>query len=173
MLIVGLLEIIGELARIVSFTFRLFGNIFAGEMLLIIMAFLLPVIGLIPFLGPGAIRGIHAGHRFLGPNPRVRVYGGRRSPTASTTKYQATNRNKNLEKEFRMIEGDIKTLAAAIAMGVGGYWARTGNRNAGRQGDGGPRSESRGRGRHPRQHDSRNRVSRKRSLSTRSSSRPC
>ena len=51
MLIVGLLEIIGELARIVSFTFRLFGNIFAGEMLLIIMAFLLPVIGLIPFLG--------------------------------------------------------------------------------------------------------------------------
>ena len=51
MLVVGLLEIIGELARIVSFTFRLFGNIFAGEMLLIIMAFLLPVIGLIPFLG--------------------------------------------------------------------------------------------------------------------------
>lgn len=51
MLVVGLLEIIGELARIVSFTFRLFGNIFAGEMLLIIMAFLLPVIGIIPFLG--------------------------------------------------------------------------------------------------------------------------
>ena len=51
MLVVGLLEIIGELARIVSFTFRLFGNIFAGEMLLIIMAFLLPVIGIVPFLG--------------------------------------------------------------------------------------------------------------------------
>lgn len=49
--IVGILEIIGELARIISFTFRLFGNIFAGEMLLIIMAFLLPVIGIIPFLG--------------------------------------------------------------------------------------------------------------------------
>ena len=51
MFVVGILEIIGELARIVSFTFRLFGNIFAGEMLLIVMAFLLPVIGIIPFLG--------------------------------------------------------------------------------------------------------------------------
>jgi F-type H+-transporting ATPase subunit a len=51
MLFVGLLEIIGELARIISFTFRLFGNIFAGEVLLVAMAFLLPVIGIIPFLG--------------------------------------------------------------------------------------------------------------------------
>ena len=39
--------------------------------------------------------------------------------TVNTTKYLATNRNKNLKKEIRMIEGDIKTLAAAIAMGVG------------------------------------------------------
>ncbi len=51
MLFVGLLEIVGELARIISFTFRLFGNIFAGEVLLVAMAFLLPVIGIIPFLG--------------------------------------------------------------------------------------------------------------------------
>lgn len=48
---VGILEAISELARIVSFTFRLFGNIFAGEVLLISMAFLLPLIGIIPFLG--------------------------------------------------------------------------------------------------------------------------
>jgi F-type H+-transporting ATPase subunit a len=51
MLFVGLLEIVGEAARIISFTFRLFGNIFAGEVLLVAMAFLLPVIGIIPFLG--------------------------------------------------------------------------------------------------------------------------
>lgn len=50
-LFVGLLEAIGELARIISFTFRLFGNIFAGEVLLIAMAFLVPLVGLIPFLG--------------------------------------------------------------------------------------------------------------------------
>ena len=48
---VGILEGISEVARVISFTFRLFGNIFAGEVLLIAMAFLLPLIGIIPFLG--------------------------------------------------------------------------------------------------------------------------
>ncbi len=48
---VGILEGISEIARVISFTFRLFGNIFAGEVLLIAMAFLLPLIGIIPFLG--------------------------------------------------------------------------------------------------------------------------
>ena len=48
---VGVLEIIGELARTISFTFRLFGNMFAGEVLLIAMAFLFPLIGIIPFIG--------------------------------------------------------------------------------------------------------------------------
>ena len=48
---VGILEIIAEVARVVSFTFRLFGNTFAGEILLVAMAFLLPLIGIIPFLG--------------------------------------------------------------------------------------------------------------------------
>ena len=48
---VGFLEAFGEIARTISFTFRLFGNMFAGEILLIVMAFLLPLIGIIPFLG--------------------------------------------------------------------------------------------------------------------------
>lgn len=39
----GLLEIISETLRLVSFSFRLFGNIFAGSVLLAIFAFLLPV----------------------------------------------------------------------------------------------------------------------------------
>jgi len=50
-LFVGVLEAISEVARIISFTFRLFGNMFAGEVLLVAMAFLLPMIGIIPFLG--------------------------------------------------------------------------------------------------------------------------
>ena len=50
-LFVGILEGISEIARVISFTFRLFGNIFAGEVLLVAMAFLLPLIGIIPFLG--------------------------------------------------------------------------------------------------------------------------
>ena len=48
---VGILEGISEIARLISFTFRLFGNIFAGEVLLIAIAFLVPLIGLVPFLG--------------------------------------------------------------------------------------------------------------------------
>ncbi len=48
---VGVLEMVAEMAKIVSFTFRLFGNIFAGEVLLTVIAFLLPYIAPIPFLG--------------------------------------------------------------------------------------------------------------------------
>lgn len=39
---VGLLEFVAELARLISFTFRLFGNMLAGEILLLVMTFLLP-----------------------------------------------------------------------------------------------------------------------------------
>jgi len=39
---VGILEFIAELARLISFTFRLFGNMLAGEILLLVMTFLLP-----------------------------------------------------------------------------------------------------------------------------------
>jgi F-type H+-transporting ATPase subunit a len=39
-LFVGLLEFISEMVKVLSFTFRLFGNIFAGEVVLLIMAFL-------------------------------------------------------------------------------------------------------------------------------------
>lgn len=49
--IVGILEFIGEFARLISFTFRLFGNIFAGEVLLVVISFLLPYIIPIPFMG--------------------------------------------------------------------------------------------------------------------------
>lgn len=37
---VGLLELFSEMVKVISFTFRLFGNIFAGEVVLLIMAFL-------------------------------------------------------------------------------------------------------------------------------------
>ena len=43
-LFVGILEIISEVGRIISFTFRLFGNIFAGEVALFIAMFLVAFI---------------------------------------------------------------------------------------------------------------------------------
>jgi len=47
---VGLLEIISEIAKIVSFSFRLFGNVFAGEVLLVSIGFLVPYFAPLPFL---------------------------------------------------------------------------------------------------------------------------
>lgn len=46
----GILEIISEFSKILSFSFRLFGNIFAGEVLIVIIAFLIPVLASFPFL---------------------------------------------------------------------------------------------------------------------------
>jgi F-type H+-transporting ATPase subunit a len=48
---VSILELISEIAKIISFSFRLFGNVFAGEVLLLVMAFLIPYIISIPFYG--------------------------------------------------------------------------------------------------------------------------
>ena len=47
---VGILELVGEIARIISLSFRLFGNIFAGTIVLSAFAFLLPVLGDIIFI---------------------------------------------------------------------------------------------------------------------------
>ena len=47
---VGILEFVSELSKIISFAFRLFGNIFAGEVLLAVIAFLIPFIVPLPFL---------------------------------------------------------------------------------------------------------------------------
>jgi F-type H+-transporting ATPase subunit a len=47
---VGLLEFMSEFSKTLSFTFRLFGNIFAGEVLLAVMGFLSPFVAPLPFL---------------------------------------------------------------------------------------------------------------------------
>jgi len=48
---VGLLEFLSEFVKVIAFTFRLFGNIFAGEVMLIVLTFLIPLILTLPFLG--------------------------------------------------------------------------------------------------------------------------
>jgi len=48
---VGILELFSELSKILSFSFRLFGNIFAGEVLLMVVSFLIPFFAPLPFLG--------------------------------------------------------------------------------------------------------------------------
>jgi F-type H+-transporting ATPase subunit a len=48
---IGILELISELAKIISLSFRLFGNVFAGEVLLTIIFSLAPYIVPLPFMG--------------------------------------------------------------------------------------------------------------------------
>lgn len=58
----GFLELIGEFSRMISFSFRLFGNIFAGEVLLMVIAHLVPLVASLPFffleLFVGLIQGL-------------------------------------------------------------------------------------------------------------------
>lgn len=51
MFFVGILELVLEFAKVMSFAFRLFGNVFAGEVLLAVILFLVPVIAPMPFYG--------------------------------------------------------------------------------------------------------------------------
>lgn len=48
--IVGVLELIGNLARLVSFSFRLFGAIFAGEVLLLVIGTFVPLLVPVPLM---------------------------------------------------------------------------------------------------------------------------
>ncbi len=48
--LIGIIELFSELARLISFSFRLFGNIFAGKTLLLIAMFFVPFILPVPIL---------------------------------------------------------------------------------------------------------------------------
>ena len=47
---VGLIELVSELARLISFSFRLFGNIFAGEVLIAVTVFFIPLLMPVPLI---------------------------------------------------------------------------------------------------------------------------
>ncbi len=47
----GLIELVSEIAKILSFSFRLFGNIFAGEVVLLVIPFLISFLVPIVFMG--------------------------------------------------------------------------------------------------------------------------
>ena len=73
-LFMSLIELVSEFAKILSFAFRLFGNIFAGEVVLIIMSSLVSLLVLNIFFGLEIfITGL-----FLNGNPRA-WWGARRA----------------------------------------------------------------------------------------------
>lgn len=49
--IVGLIELLSNIGRLISFSFRLFGNIFAGEVMVLVAAYFLPYFLPAPLMG--------------------------------------------------------------------------------------------------------------------------
>lgn len=54
----GIMDLIGELAKVISLSFRLFGNIFAGEILGAVMLFLAPFFIPLPFMFLGLLTAV-------------------------------------------------------------------------------------------------------------------
>ena len=54
----GIMDLIGEIAKVISLSFRLFGNMFAGEVLGAVMLFLLPFIVPLPFSFLGILTAV-------------------------------------------------------------------------------------------------------------------
>lgn len=55
---VGLLEVVSEVAKLLSLSLRLFGNVFAGEVLLTVLAGILPIFLPLPFMALEIIVGV-------------------------------------------------------------------------------------------------------------------
>ena len=65
-LFVGILEGLSEFIRVVSFTFRLFGNMLAGKLLILVSAFLVPFVFSVPFYGLELLVGLIQAMIFAG-----------------------------------------------------------------------------------------------------------
>ncbi len=62
--VVGIIELISEVARLVTFSFRLFGNIFAGKVLILVAMFFLPYLLPVPLLLYEVVVGVIQGAVF-------------------------------------------------------------------------------------------------------------
>ncbi len=47
----GIIELVSNLGRLISFSFRLFGNIFAGEVMILVAGYFLPYLLPVPLMG--------------------------------------------------------------------------------------------------------------------------
>ena len=68
---VGILEMFGEISKIISFSFRLFGNVFAGEVLLVIILGLVAYIASYAIFRTRAFCWIYTGTCILNVNPYI------------------------------------------------------------------------------------------------------
>jgi F-type H+-transporting ATPase subunit a len=56
--VLGIMDTVGELSKVLSMSFRLFGNIFAGEVLVAVMLSLMPYFAPLPFMLLGLLSGV-------------------------------------------------------------------------------------------------------------------
>ena len=98
---VGILELISEFAKIISFSFRLFGNVFAGEVLLTIIAFLLPYLAPLPFMFLEIFVGFHPGVHLQHADARVRFHGD--LGTTRRTSGASRNIDTNIESTIKKV----------------------------------------------------------------------
>lgn len=54
----GIMDLVGELAKVFSLSFRLFGNMFAGEVLTAVILFLMPFFAPLPFMFLGLLTAV-------------------------------------------------------------------------------------------------------------------
>jgi len=62
--VVGIIELVSEVARLITFSFRLFGNIFAGKVLILVAMFFLPYLLPVPLIVYEVVVGIIQGAVF-------------------------------------------------------------------------------------------------------------
>lgn len=62
---VGIVELISELSRLISFSFRLFGNIFAGQVLIAVVTFFVPYVLPVPLMAFEMFVGVVQGAIFM------------------------------------------------------------------------------------------------------------
>ena len=89
---VGILELISELVRLVSFTFRLFGNMFAGEVVILMFTFLTPLAVTVVFYGLELFVGAIQAFIFAILTLVFGIIGGNRSRGARRALYEISCR---------------------------------------------------------------------------------
>ena len=85
--------------RLVSFTFRLFGNMFAGEVVILMFTFLTPLIITLPFYGLEMFVGVIQAFIFAIADPGVRGDGGAAATTTTrSTRHEARTNSRNASR---------------------------------------------------------------------------
>ena len=117
---VGVLELLSEFIRIISFTFRLFGNMTAGEILLLVSGFLISFVFSVPFYGLELLVGVIQALIFAG---LTLVFISVAPDAPTSTKRRTSNREEDAVTIILLAFsiGIIGLVAAGLGLVAAGY----------------------------------------------------